>query len=216
MATATRLAGTVALLAFLAAFALRPLLSNPAVSAAFGDGGLPPATLAAVPPLLVAVLLVAARIRTLAGGNRAPETPDRRSRHVNAADRPQSGTGGADRYSAPDSSPDDRHTDRQTGEGAMRPEDAGIEAEPPDAALRAHLDHLRTELDGEAARDLETMAAVVEEVETETVPERCPQPHCDAAWTARTLFGVTNGRYEHLDDGDRVRCLECERVVALA
>jgi hypothetical protein len=214
MATATRLAGTVALLAFLAAFALRPLLSNPVLSAAFGDGGLSPATLAAVPPLLVAVLLVAARVRTLAASS-ASESPDCCSRHTNVVDRPQSGTGGADRYSAPGSSPDDRHTDRPPGEGKTRPEDAGIEAEPPDAALRAHLDHLRTELDGEAARDLETMAAVVEEVETETVPERCPQPHCDAAWTARTLFGVTNGKYERLDGGERVRCLECERTVAL-
>ncbi|MEF8813444.1 MAG: hypothetical protein V5A55_06460 [Halovenus sp.] len=105
--------------------------------------------------------------------------------------------------------------DLLSGQGGTRRKDFEIEAEPPDAALSAHLEHLRTELDDEAASDLETMADVAAAARTETVPERCPQPHCNAAWTARTVFGVRNGKYELVDDGDRVRCLECEQVVSL-
>ena len=84
--------------------------------------------------------------------------------------------------------------------------------------LSEHLDHLRAELDGQAemAQDLQTLAAVAEEVEDDrTVPARCPQAHCDAVWTGRTVLGIGTDRYEVLEDGTRVQCLQCEEIHTL-
>ncbi len=218
MPTAKRLVGTVAVLVFVGTLALRPLLSNPAFSAVFRDGPLAPQTLFAVPLLLLTLLLVAVRVRSLTAGSGGSGTAETRTRTANASSGPPPGWGtpgqnrtdaGEDTASATDSDSESR-ADPDTGAGP-----APVETEPPDAALSAHLDHLRTELDDEAATDLAGMADVVADAESETVPERCPQPHCNAAWTARTVFGVTNGRYELVDGGDRVRCLECEQVAPL-
>lgn len=99
------------------------------------------------------------------------------------------------------------------GQGGSRDRSFDIETEPPDAELSDHLDHLRAELDGERT-ELRTLETVVEEAENEqTVPDRCPGDHCDALWEARTVTGVTAGRYERLDD--RLVCLECEETFEL-
>lgn len=236
MTTAKRLVGTVAILVFVGTLALRPLLSNPALSAVFRNGSLSPQTLFAVPLLLLTLLLVAVRVRSLTTGSRGSGTAETRTRTANASGGPPSGWGTADQNrtdAGEDTAPatasgSETRADPDTGagpapvdpaplsgQGGTRKRDFEVETEPPDAALSAHLDHLRTELDDEAATDLAGMADVVADAESETVPERCPQPHCNAAWTARTVFGVTNGRYELVDGGDRVRCLECEQVTPL-
>jgi hypothetical protein len=102
------------------------------------------------------------------------------------------------------------------GQGGARDRAFEIEREAPDADLGAHLDHLRAELDDDASVELETLEEVVEETEDGSpIPDRCPQPHCDAVWTERGILDIKNGRYELLEDGRRVQCLECEAVVDL-
>ena len=88
-----------------------------------------------------------------------------------------------------------------------------IEEQPPDAELSDHLEHLRAELDDpDSRRELDRLEAVVAETEDGTeLPSRCPEQHCDAAWSERGIVGARTGRYERLDD-DRVLCLECETV----
>ena len=105
------------------------------------------------------------------------------------------------------------HSDLLGGQGGTRNREFDIEEQPPDATLGEHLDHLQAELDDEAelAQDLRTLEEVATEAEgNRTVPARCPEPHCDAVWTGRTVLGIGTDRYELLDDGKRVQCLECE------
>lgn len=105
-----------------------------------------------------------------------------------------------------------------SGQGGARNRGFDIEEEPPDATLGEHLEHLQTELadDEETREDLETLEKVVEETEDEQViPPRCPQEYCDAAWAERTILGVNTGRYELLDNGEQVQCLECEAIYSL-
>jgi len=101
------------------------------------------------------------------------------------------------------------------GKGGARERGFDIEQRPPEAALSDHLDHLRAELDEETA-GLDRLEEVVAETEQErAIPERCPDPHCSARWTERSVLGINTGRYEVLDDGERVVCLACESVVEL-
>lgn len=225
MGSLKRLVATVALVLFVGALVLRPLFSNPALSTVFSDGSLSRGTLLAVPLFLVTLLLVAARVRSI--GSDTGHATDTTTR-TGPSDERTGWNGGAEGETATDreTTTDSEEaseidvqlsTDQRnflSGQGGTRNKEFEIEEEPPEAALNDHFEHLQTELDG-ADRDLEKMAEVVEEVESETVPERCPQPHCDAAWTERTMFGVGNGKYERLDGGDRVQCLECEQIVAL-
>lgn len=105
-----------------------------------------------------------------------------------------------------------------SGQGGARDKGFEIESKPPDADLSDHLDHLRAELgeEGTPPGELETLETVAEETESEReIPTHCPQEHCNAAWTQRTLLDITNGRYERLDDGKTVRCLDCEQTVTL-
>lgn len=122
----------------------------------------------------------------------------------NEGDQPDgAGTTGSPNHSSPGDSGDN---------------DVGIEEEPPEASLRDHLDHLRTELgeDLEVRPDLDQLESVVDEVEGERdIPRRCPGEHCDAIWSERTIFGDHRGQYAVLEDEERVQCLECERIVTL-
>lgn len=100
------------------------------------------------------------------------------------------------------------------GQGGARDRSFEIETEPPETELGDHLEHLRAALDGEGT-ELRTLETVVEEAKSEqAVPDRCPGAHCDALWEARTVTGVTAGRYEQLDD-TTVCCLECEETFEL-
>lgn len=242
MDTAKKLAGVVFLLVFVSAIALRPLMSNPAISAALEDGLFNRGTLLALPLLLVTVLLVAFRLRSLRDDGKpdnqhteqvTPNTWDTGTRadgdradHVRADHDRDERWGVQPEEAANDESSDQRNTDDTSGthanflsgQGGARDRDFEIEEKPPDATLRDHLDHLQTELgdDTETASDLETLEEVVEEVEGDrTVPPRCPQSQCDAVWSERTIFHDDRGRYQLLDDGRKAQCLECESVVTL-
>lgn len=93
-----------------------------------------------------------------------------------------------------------------------------VEQQPPDASLRDHLDHLRAELDDDetAGAELQELERIAAETEAESpIPDRCPQEHCDARWAERSILGINTGRYEVLEDGARVCCLECEAIVPI-
>lgn len=90
-----------------------------------------------------------------------------------------------------------------------------IEDETPGARLSEHLEHLKTELgdDETLKEDLDGLETVVEETEAgHEIPARCPQDGCDAVWSGRTMLGIKTDRYEVLDDGEEIVCLDCESV----
>lgn len=99
------------------------------------------------------------------------------------------------------------------GQGGSRERGFEIEERPPDARLRDHLEHLQAELgDDETLRtDLEAFEQVATEEDDDTIPDRCPERHCNAVWEGRTVLGIGTKRYEQLDE-NRVICLECETV----
>jgi hypothetical protein len=222
MSAAKRLVVLAGLFVFVAAIALRPLFSNPALTGVIGDGGhLGTAEiLLLVPTVAVAVLVVTARLWRLFGA----DSDDADSRYAAMDSQPPQGNHwGVDHdESRPTHDPSGEQAPESVsqilgGQGGARDREFEIEREAPDADLGAHLDHLRAELDEDAAVELETLEEVVEETQDESpIPERCPQPHCDAAWAERGILDIKNGRYELLDDGQTVQCLECEAVVDLA
>lgn len=249
MGTAARVAGGLVFVLFVGVIAIRPLAANPAISGTVRDGLGRWQLLAVLPLLLVTVLVVALRVRSLAGNG--PEESDetrsvadaenrgtfwdarkagdtqadagRLDRTERSAEPAESGDGepvlSAESQSARESGggPTEQ-SDLLGGQGGTRDREFDIEEKPPDARLSEHLDHLRAELDGEAetAQDLRTLERVTEEVAADrTVPKRCPQTHCDAVWTGRTVLGIGTDRYELLDNGKRVQCLECEEIQTL-
>lgn len=222
MSAAKRLVVLGGLSVFVAAIALRPVLSNPALAGVL-DGGDSLGTaelLVLVPTVAVAVLVVGVRLRRLFGA----DSDDGDSRYSARRSQPAQGNHwGVDEdestkthefsgENAPESV-----SQLLGGQGGARDREFEIEREAPDADLGAHLDHLRAELDDDASVELETLEEVVEESEDDSpIPDRCPQPHCDAAWTERGILDIKNGRYELLEDRQQVQCLECEAVVDLA
>jgi hypothetical protein len=232
MGQSRRIASALVFVCFLGALALRPLLQNPGVAAAL-DGGLDSGLWLWAPLLLVTAGLVLLRIRAVLRADTDPD--DARAgvegNHWTVESRADQASPEGRRVSAraddettqtagPDSHADDT-TDPAArffgGQGGARDRDFDIETEKPDAALRDHLDHLRKELDDrEAATELRTLEEVVEEFEGEqTVPDYCPNEYCDARWEARTITGTNTGRYELLDDGSKVLCLNCEETFRL-
>lgn len=241
MGTAGRVVGGLVFVLFVSVVAVRPLVANPAISGVLQNGFDGWQLLAVVPLVLVTALVVALRLRSLAGDGTEDDThsvADARNRETfwdaRTAGETQADTGRLDRdeTSAGPVVRDDRegpspdsqdgaesrkgpaaHSDLLGGQGGTRDREFDIEEEPPDATLGEHLDHLQAELDDEAelAQDLRTLEEVATEAEgNRTVPARCPEPHCDAVWTGRTVLGIGTDRYELLDDGKRVQCLECE------
>jgi hypothetical protein len=230
MGTANRAIVTVLFVIFALALVSRPLLSNLALVGQIEITDWQTLVLAAL-LLAPAALLVLARLgalrsedethpdRTLPQGewNADPRARDADSLASEASERSD------DRDTPADT---DQHTsdDQETptvpaflsGQGGARDREFEIEERPPDASLGDHLEHLRAELDDpESQRDLDRLEDVVDETETgPQIPARCPQDHCDAAWSERGIIGARTGRYERLDD-DRVVCLECEQIYSL-
>lgn len=105
------------------------------------------------------------------------------------------------------------------GQGGVRNKDFEIEEEPPDAALRDHLEHLADTLgeDDEHFEDIQTMESLAHEEAKSgrSIPRRCPNEDCSVRWSERTIFRDDRGHYELVDDGTRIQCLECERVFPL-
>jgi hypothetical protein len=216
--------GTVTLVGFVSALAVRPV-SNPALTAALDDGLFTWTTLLALPVVLVVVALVGYRIRSLVDTG---ETTDSES-HWNVAppEKPkerepfhESGVTTSD-SDADDGTVDDSVTYRTpylTGQGGTRNREFEYEQASPDADLSAHLEHLQAELGDEKshASDLATMAEVVEQVDDDRVlPDRCPHEYCDTPWTEQTFLRDPSRNYEILEDGKTVLCLNCEQTVTL-
>lgn len=211
MGLARNLGGAVVFLALIGLLAVRPLLSNPAVAAAVENGVSDRRSLLALPLVAVALLLAGLRITSLRDDEDGTTTgyqPAEKNSWM--ADEPQD-----DARGGPDPA---GNSDFLSGQGGARDREFEVEEEPPDAHLAGHLEHLEAELgdDAEVRRDLETLEEVVEETETEQqLPARCPYEYCGAAWRERGIVGIKTDRYELLDDGTTVRCLECERTVSL-
>lgn len=204
MGRATRLAGGSLFALFVSALVVRPLVSSPAVAAGLGS----PVALTLLPLVAVSLLVVVYRLRSGDPGAESGRSPgDEREGGLQDArvgnDRPTSGAGRTDEPAVPG------------GQTGSRDRGVDIEKEPPGARLGEHLAHLRAGLDDDLAEDLHTLEAVAAETDDgRDVPARCPQQHCDAVWSGRTVLGVGAGRYERLDDS-RVQCLACETVTRL-
>lgn len=244
MGTPARVAGLLLFGLFVSVLALRPVVANPAIAGAIRDGISGPGLLLVAPLVLVALFVVALRLRSVAGeddheaqygvASESESFWDRRTSGATTGGRGDAGdslagdslaresengdTDGATADSQPADGPDGdpgETTGILGGQGGSREREFEIEAEPPDANLSEHFDHLQEELDDDetVARDLEQLDAVAQEVEGDrTIPARCPQNHCGAVWTGRTVLGIGTDRYEVLDDGERVQCLECEEI----
>jgi len=218
MGTAGRLVTGLVLVTFVSVVALRPLVANPAIAGALQDGfGL--RELLLVGPLVLVTLFIAGlRVRSMVADDRAEDDDREAAWDTRETDNRSTDT---DRSSADDDTANgsnDGQPDPLSGQGGARDTEFEIEEKPPDARLHDHLDHLQAQLDSDETvrEDLQTLAEVADEAEGDrTVPARCPQPHCEAVWTGRTVLGVKTGRYEVLDDGKRVQCLHCEAVHTL-
>lgn len=244
MGTAARVVGALVFVLFVSVIALRPLVSNPAIADAVRDGLGGWELFAVAPLVVVTALVVALRVRSLTDnehevdsdrysvadtGTRESFWDARKAGSERAGDESSAGdhtdASGAETGEMADSQYDSTPSGEGqaqgpavlSGQGGTRDRAFDIEGQPPDAMLSEHLDHLRAELDtDEAAQDLKTLEEVAQAAEGDrTVPARCPQPHCAAVWTGRTVFGVGTDRYELLEDGERVQCLECEAIHTL-
>jgi len=210
---------------FLAALVVRPLGSNPGVTAALEEGvGWP--TLLWLPVVALGLLVAVGRLRRLGNDEESPEWE--------GDWRQEDPPGGWDDDQQPrepedDSSPEIAAVPKQAGALAERddaasrvvqqrpryrtsPDRIEIEQQPPDATLADHLEHLRTEFDSQELREFERVAAAADD---DPIPDRCPREHCEARWGERSVLGVGTGRYEVVDDGEAVCCLACESVVAV-
>ena len=238
MGTVVRAIGALGFVLFVGVLALRPFLANPALAGVLRDGPGGWRLLAVLPLVVVTLLVIALRLRSSSGGANSPDTrqsdPGRPESFWNRRPSdgagvdpgdPSSGATGTDNTRIAETHQADT-TDQKSGEpagllggqGGTRDREFEIEEKPPDATLREHLEHLQAELDDDktAAGDLQTLEAVARETgDEQAIPARCPQDHCDAVWTGRTVLGVRSGRYEPLDDGRRVQCLHCEEIHTL-
>lgn len=218
MGTLRKAAGTAILVIFLFITVLRPLFTNPALaSAGFQEIFAWPQVLLYAPILSVVAVIFVLALMALVRGDGVPTGRGTQAR----SGQESMGVDGSD-VDEEELERFENHPDVSSrflsGQGGTRNRGFDIEEEPPDATLGDHLDHLQTELgdDAETREDLETLEAVVAETEGEQpIPARCPQEYCDAAWTERTMFGVKTGRYELLDNGEQVQCLNCESIYSL-
>lgn len=211
MGTVRQLIGAIAILSLISVFALRPLLSIPGVATPLENGLTDRRTLLVLPLVLAALVVAVLRVNSLLEDDE--DTTETQYQPVEKNSWSED-----ELRDEPDGSGRPGSSAVLGGQGGARDRDFEIEEEPPDAHLAGHLEHLEEELgDDETVRhDLETLEEVVEETgDSGNVPARCPYEHCGAAWRERGIVGISSGRYELLDDGTTVVCLECERTVSL-
>lgn len=214
MGTPARVVAGLVFVLFVGVLALRPLVANPAIPGVLRGGPGLPELLALLPLVLVTAAIIALRVRSLADGDRERQYGTDSS--------------GEETFWDARTADDDERGSREegstgvpailSGQGGTRDREADIEERPPDARLDEHLEHLQAQFDDDQSvrQDLKTLAELAEQTEGDrTVPARCPRDHCDAVWTGRTVLGVASGRYELLDDGTRVQCLDCEGIHTL-
>lgn len=217
--------GAVVLLGFVSALAVRPLLSNPAITAALDDGLFTWTTLLALPVVFVVVVFVGDRVWSLVGTEEATDSdphwnasPPENSREI---DQFQDSEQGDDESNVTDESTDQSEpyrTSYLTGQGGTRNREFELEEEPPETDLQHHFEHLQAQLGDEASHEseLDTMAEVVAKLDEDRVlPDRCPQPHCETPWTEPAFLRDPSQNFEVLEDGKTVLCLQCERTVTL-
>lgn len=224
MGTGRTVVGGLVFVSFIGALALRPLLSNPGVIGAL-ETGPGPALLLWGPLLFVTLAIIGFRLKSTRSETTEYQPQTRvESNHWEVEDD-ETGTGDrrGDEHSDSQETGDrpDHVSDQQDalermlgGQGGARDRGFDIEQEPPESGLDEHLEHLREELDGgDAATELRTLEEVIEEYEDDQpIPKECPGEYCDALWEARTVTDLTTGRYELLDGGEKIVCLECEET----
>lgn len=224
MGTARTVAAGLVFVIFVGALALRSLTAIPGVTAALEDG---PSTglLLWVPLVFVTVAIVWLRVRSSLDDDSDTEWAGKEVQGNHWAvertgpeiDDETAGEGSDE--DGPNHTRDPEETEDRVlgGQGGARDRDFEIEREPPDARLSDHLEHLREELDGREDRtELRTLEEVIEEFEgDQQVPDSCPGEYCDAIWEGRTITGAKSGRYEMLDGGRKVCCLNCEETFRL-
>jgi hypothetical protein len=211
MGTVRRLFGALAVLSVISVFALRPLLSIPGAASLLENGLSDRRTLLVLPLVLTAIIVAVLRVNTLLDDDDDPTETQFQPVEKNSWSEDEL-------RDEPDGSDLPGNSAVLGGQGGARDRDFEIEEEPPDAHLAGHLEHLEEELgdDEDLRHDLETLEEVIEESgDSGNVPARCPYEHCGAAWRERGIVGLNSDRYELLDDGTTVVCLECERTVSL-
>ena len=236
MVSVRRLGGLFVVGFFVAMTALRPLLRNPAITNAGVEEILRwPQVLLYLPLLAITgLLLVLAVLAVVRGdglptGSRGMSETGTEPAQARGQGRDEDGFWEAERRkdsvweegeTAEDEQPaiPDEYQNHPAVSAELFEEDGSsgrIEDETPDARLSEHLEHLKTELgDDETMREeLDGLETVVEETEAgHEIPARCPQTGCDAVWSGRTMLGIKSDRYEVLDDGEEIICLDCESI----
>lgn len=237
MGALRRLGGAAVVGFFVVMMALRPLLRNPAITSAGVEEIFRwPQVLLYLPLLAITALLLVLAVLAVIRGNGLPTGSRGMDETGTETERTDAHSGEAEGFweaerkkdSVWDEAKSDSNADGEIPEqyrnhpavsASLFEETEGtagrIEDEIPDARLSEHLDHLETELgDDETVReDLDTLETVVEETEAgHEIPARCPQGGCDAVWSGRTMLGIKTDRYEVLDDGEEIVCLDCESV----
>ena len=221
-----RILASAVFVLFLAAVVVRPLGSNPGVTAALEEG-LDWPTVLWLPVVALGLLVAVGRLRRLGDEEESPEWEGDWRQEEPAAgwdgDQQQSESATEDSSAEAATIPDragaltGRDDDaNQVVQRRLRyrtsPDRIEIEQSPPDAALSEHLEHLQEAFDSQELREFERVA---EETDDDPIPDRCPEEHCEARWGERSVLGFGTGRYEVIDDGEAVCCLECESVVAV-
>jgi len=220
---------------FLVMVALRPLLRNPAVAGAgIGEILQWPQVLLYLPLFAITGLLLGLAVLAVIRGDGLPtgsrRMPEPETGPGRSADRSGENEGFREAEQRKDSvwkeSRDDsrevpeRYRDHPAVSASVFDGDSEnspgrIEEEQPDAELSEHLAHLETELgeDDHLREELDTLETVVEETGAgHEIPRRCPQEGCDAVWRGRTVLGIKTDRYEVLDEGEEIVCIDCESV----
>ncbi|WP_336328057.1 hypothetical protein [Halovenus sp. HT40] len=235
MVSVRRLGGLFVVGFFVAMTALRPLLRNPAITNVGVEKILQwPQVLLYLPLLAVTGLLLVLAVLAVIRGDGLPtgsrDTPETRTEPAQTSEQSSEGFWEAERKkdsvweegdTAEDEQPEipEAYQNHPAVSAELFEESDGsagrIEDQTPDARLSEHLEHLKTELseDETMQEDLDGLETVVEETEAgHEIPARCPQEGCDAVWSGRTMLGIKTDRYEVLDDGEEIVCLDCESV----
>lgn len=209
MGSVKRIAGTAFALFLIGLFALRPLLSNPAIAAAdvtASAGDWRRLAVYSAPIVLVSVFLFVVGLRSFVRSDDGTPVPTSNNEPERADGKPNI----------------------LSGQGGTRNRSFEIEEEPPETDVQAHLEYVRTQLERQAESSDRVRTETSDTSngshatdasagpQTADIPEYCPQDYCDAAWAAGGLLGMGGGNYEILPDGDQIRCTECESIVTLA
>ena len=204
MGTATRGVAGLLFALFVGGLVLRPLVTNPTVFGALSDGPAGPEVLFVAPLVVLSVLVVVLRLRSDAGSGDGEAFTDRHGSDTPSSDESwgvERGAWGNDHEgdatghgagTATGEGERSTEADLLGGQGGTRERGFEMEADPPEARLSDHLEHLREELDDDtaAATDLETLASgsirFPSGVQSPTVGRSGPVERCSGSTVAGT------------------------------